>query len=127
MDPDPDADPHPLIFVIDLQEANKKLIFKKFFCLLLFEGTFTSFLKIKSQKEVANNRNQGFSYFICLMIEESRMLKNIRIRRIRIWIRIRNTAKTNMFLVPHSPHPATLPPPALCPLTFITARHFFHT
>jgi hypothetical protein len=31
-DPDPDADPDPAIFVIDLQEANKKLIlFLKFF------------------------------------------------------------------------------------------------
>jgi hypothetical protein len=30
--PDPDADPDPAIFVIDLQDANKKLIFvKKFF------------------------------------------------------------------------------------------------
>jgi hypothetical protein len=39
MDPDPDADPYPPIFVIDLQEANKKLnLKKKFFCLLLFEG-----------------------------------------------------------------------------------------
>jgi hypothetical protein len=25
-DPDPDADPDPAIFVIDLQDANKKLI-----------------------------------------------------------------------------------------------------
>jgi hypothetical protein len=50
MDPDPD----PAIFVIDLQDANKKLIFlTKFFCLLLFEGTFTSFFKDKkSQKRV---------------------------------------------------------------------------
>jgi hypothetical protein len=38
MDPDPD----PAIFVIDLQDANKKLIFSKFFCLFLFEGTFKS-------------------------------------------------------------------------------------
>ncbi len=31
-DPDPDADPDPAIFVIGLQEANKKLIlFLKFF------------------------------------------------------------------------------------------------
>jgi hypothetical protein len=36
MDPDPDADPDPSIFIIDLQDANKK----------------------KSQ----NIRNQGFSY-----------------------------------------------------------------
>ncbi len=39
-----DSDPDPAIFVIDLQDTNEKLIFKKeFFCLLLFEGTFTSF------------------------------------------------------------------------------------
>jgi hypothetical protein len=45
-------DPDPAIFVIGLPDANKKLILKKFFCLLLFEGTFTSFSKIKSKKEV---------------------------------------------------------------------------
>jgi hypothetical protein len=39
MDPDLDADPS--IFITDLQDANKKLIYKKIFCLLLFEGTFT--------------------------------------------------------------------------------------
>jgi hypothetical protein len=50
---DPDADPDAAIFVIDVQDANKKRIFlKKFFCFLLFEGTVTSFSEIKSQKEV---------------------------------------------------------------------------
>jgi hypothetical protein len=39
-------DPDPAIFVIDLQDANKKLIF----CLFLFEGTFTSFFKDKKSK-----------------------------------------------------------------------------
>jgi hypothetical protein len=48
---DPDTDPDPAIFVIDLQDANKKLT-KKIFCLLLFEGTFTSFFRDKSKKEV---------------------------------------------------------------------------
>jgi hypothetical protein len=44
MDPDPD----PVVFVIDLQDANKKLfLFSKFFCWLLFEGTFISFFKDK--------------------------------------------------------------------------------
>jgi hypothetical protein len=38
---DPDADPDPSVFIIDLEDANKKLIFKKVFCILLFEGTFT--------------------------------------------------------------------------------------
>jgi hypothetical protein len=50
MDLDPDSDPDPAILVIDLQEAYKKLIFKIFFCLLLFEDTFTSFFKDKKSK-----------------------------------------------------------------------------
>jgi hypothetical protein len=42
MNPDPDSYLDPAIFVIDLEDANKKLIVKKFL-LILFEGTFTSF------------------------------------------------------------------------------------
>jgi hypothetical protein len=39
---DPDADPDPAIFVIDLQDASKKLIFfYKGFLLITYEGTFT--------------------------------------------------------------------------------------
>ncbi len=62
------------------------------------------FSKIKSQKESQNSRNQGFSYYFCMMIEGSIPLisgsgswrpKNMWIRwiqiRIRIRIRIRNT------------------------------------
>ncbi len=63
---DPDADPDPAIFIIDLQDANKKLIFlKHFFCILLLEGTFTSFFKDKKSQ---NSRNQNFAYYFCLMI-----------------------------------------------------------
>ncbi len=48
---EPDPAPDSAIFIIDRQDANKKgTVFLKFFCLLLFEGTFT-FSKIKSQKE----------------------------------------------------------------------------
>jgi hypothetical protein len=43
MDPEPDH----AILVIDHQDANKKLFIPKFFCLLLFEGTFTSLFKDK--------------------------------------------------------------------------------
>jgi hypothetical protein len=51
MDPDPDTDPDSSIFIIDLQDANKKLFFLlKFSCILLFEGTFTSFFKDKKSK-----------------------------------------------------------------------------
>ncbi len=55
MDPDPDADPDPAIFFTDLPKMPTKIKFLyKFFLLftLLFEGTCTSFSKIKSQKEV---------------------------------------------------------------------------
>ncbi len=68
MDPDPD----PAIFVIDLQDACKKLIFlHNFFCLLLFEGIFTSFFKDKRSKKSQNSRNPGFSDYYCMMIEGS--------------------------------------------------------
>ncbi len=46
MDPDSDL----AIVVIDLQDANKKLIEKKSLCFLLFEGTFASFFKDKKSK-----------------------------------------------------------------------------
>ncbi len=94
---DLDTDPDPAIFVIDLQGANKKLIF----CLLLFEGTFTSFFKDKKSKRSHKTVEikGGFSYYYCLMIEGSGSGsipltsgsgsgKSMWIR----WIRIRNTA-----------------------------------
>jgi hypothetical protein len=54
-----------------------------------------NFSKIKSQKESLNSRNQGFSYYFCMMIEGSGSgrPKNTWIRWIRIRIRIRNTGK----------------------------------
>ncbi len=104
--PDPDADPDPAIFIIDLQDANKKLVEKKFFCLLLFEGTFTSFVKDKKSNRSHKSEvtEVSFSYYFCLVIEGSgsgsipltngsgsgsRRPHNIQIRRIRIRIRIR--------------------------------------
>jgi hypothetical protein len=49
---DPDSDPDPAIFVIDLPKMPTKNLFFKVFLLIIFEGTCTSFLKIKSPKEV---------------------------------------------------------------------------
>jgi hypothetical protein len=46
MYPDPDS----AIFGIDPQDANKTLLFLNFFCLLLFEGIFTSLFKYKKSK-----------------------------------------------------------------------------
>ncbi len=129
VDPDPDPrihasnwwiriririlDPDLAIFDIELQDASKKLIFlHNIFWLLLFEATFTPFFKDKKSKKSQNSRNQGFSYYFCMMIEGSgsragsgsgskhvtsgsgsgsRRPKNTWIRWIRIRIRIRNT------------------------------------
>jgi hypothetical protein len=103
MDPGPD----PAIFVIDLQDASKKLIFNTIFSAYYFlKPHLHHFLEIKSQKESQNSRNQGFSYYFCMMVEGSGSRaesgsgsipwtsgsgsgrpKNMWIR----WIRIRNT------------------------------------
>jgi hypothetical protein len=55
MDPDPDSD--PAIFVIDLQD-------KKVFCLLHFEGTFTSFFKNKKSKR--SHKTVGIKVFLTI-------------------------------------------------------------
>jgi hypothetical protein len=54
---DPDSDPDPAIFIIDLQDANKTLFFEMVFLhiTVLYEGTWVHihhFSKIKSKKEV---------------------------------------------------------------------------
>ncbi len=52
-DSDPDTDPDLAIFVIDLQDAKKKLIFKKSFSAYYFlKVHLHHFSKIKSQQEV---------------------------------------------------------------------------
>jgi hypothetical protein len=69
-----------------------------FFCLLLFEGTFTSFFKDKKSKR--SQKPVGIKVFLVFLLDDrrgsgfgSRRPKNIRIRRIRIRIRIRNTTQ----------------------------------
>ena len=61
---DPDADLDPAIFVIDLQETIKKLIFYKTFCLLPFEGTFTSFFK--DEKSKRSHKTVGIKVFLTI-------------------------------------------------------------
>jgi hypothetical protein len=94
MDPDPNSDPDPAIFVVDLQDANKNLFFKTIFSAYYFlKVNLHHFSKIKSQKESQNSRNQGYSYYFCMMIEGSGSgsgrPKNMWIR----WIRIHNIGK----------------------------------
>jgi hypothetical protein len=65
-------DPDPAIFVIDLQDASKKLVFlHNFFANYFLKLYLHNFSKIKSQKESQNSRKQGFSYYFCMMIEGS--------------------------------------------------------
>jgi hypothetical protein len=45
-------DPDPAIFVIDLQDAYKKLILTQFFLLFSAEDTLTKFFKDKKSKRV---------------------------------------------------------------------------
>jgi hypothetical protein len=52
-------DPDTAIFVIDLQDASKKLIFNTIFSAVHLHH----FSKIKSQKESQSSRNQGFSFY----------------------------------------------------------------
>ncbi len=90
------------------RRLQKNNLLKKNFCLLLFEGTFTSFFKDKKSKRSHKTIEiKVFFYCFCLMIERSGSgsipltcgpgsgsgrPKNMGIRWIRIWwIRIRNT------------------------------------
>ncbi len=109
-------DPDPAIFVIDLQDACKKLIFNTIFsAYYLLKVHLHHFSKIKSQKESQNSTSRGFSYYFCIMMEGSGFRagsgsipltngsgwpKNMWIRRIRIQIRIRNGSRTQARFVP---------------------------
>ncbi len=54
-------------------KRHQKIIFFWCFCLLLFEGKFTSFFKDKkSQRSHKTLEIKGFSYYFCLMIEGAR-------------------------------------------------------
>jgi hypothetical protein len=71
MYPDPDSDPDSAIFIIDLQDDNETLIFlNKFFCILLFEGTFTSFFKDKKPKR--SHETEEISYYFLLFLLNGR-------------------------------------------------------
>ncbi len=60
-------DPDPAIFVTDLQVANRKLIEKKkFFCLLLFVGTFTSFFEDKLKESKRSHKAVGIKVFVTI-------------------------------------------------------------
>jgi hypothetical protein len=51
MDPDPDSDPDPVIFVLDLQDANKKLTFYFIFSAYYFLKVHLHLFKDKKVKK----------------------------------------------------------------------------
>jgi hypothetical protein len=68
MDPDKDLNPDPAIFVIDLQDANKKPSFLKCFSAYYFlKVHLHHFSKIEKQKEVTKPQESRFSYFTFLL------------------------------------------------------------
>ena len=98
-------DPDPAIFGINLQDASKKTNFNTIFSAYYFlKLHLHNFSKIKSQKGSQNSRNQGFSYYYCMMIEKSGS-GSIPLtsgsgsgRPKNMWIRIHNTALKSLFL-----------------------------
>jgi hypothetical protein len=89
MEPDPDS----TIFVIDLRDAIKKVektnLKTKFFCLLLFEGTFTSFFKDKKSKR--SHKTVEIEVFLTIFAFGFGRTLNMWIRWVQVRIRIRNT------------------------------------
>jgi hypothetical protein len=57
MDPDPEPDPYPALFVTDLQDASN------FYAYFFLKVHLHHSSKIKSHKKLQNSRNQGFPSF----------------------------------------------------------------
>jgi hypothetical protein len=76
MDPDPD----PAIFVSDLQDVDKKIVFKFFFAYYFLKVHLHNFSKTKSHKE-----------FLLFLLDDGRI--RIRIHISDEWIRIREAQK----------------------------------
>jgi hypothetical protein len=95
-DPDPVADADlVLLFLSVTFKMSTKNIFLKFFGLLLFEDTFTSFFKDKSHKKVTKHYESMF--FLLFLLDDIRIRSRIQIR-IRtsdswIWMQIREAQK----------------------------------
>ena len=99
MDPDPDPGSGSCFF----RHWPSRCSQKNNFCLNIFSAYYFlkvhlhHFSKIKSQKELQNSRNRGFSYYFCTMIEGSES-GSITLtngsgseRPKNMWIRIHNT------------------------------------
>jgi hypothetical protein len=106
---DPNADPDPTNFIIDPQDVNEKLIFlNNFFCLFLFENTFTSFFKDKKSKR--SHKAVGSRFFLLFLLGDRRIRSRIRIHTPDYWIRIR-IQEAQKHTDPTDPDPDSDPDP----------------
>jgi hypothetical protein len=66
MDPDPDSDPDPSIFIIDLQDANKKQTLKKFSA---YRITFWRYFYIifKGKKSKRSHKTVEIKVFLTIL------------------------------------------------------------
>ncbi len=68
---DVDLDQDPAIFVLDLQDSQRKTILKSCFCLLLYEGTFTSLFNDKKSKR--SHKIVGIKVFSLFLPDDRRI------------------------------------------------------
>ncbi len=108
MDPDPVSGSGSCYFRHrPLRCQQKNNFFKTLFSVYYFLKVHLHHLsKIKSQKDLQNSRNQGFSYYFCMMIEGSGSIPLTNGsgsgRPENMWIRwIRNTG-CSLYFSPHS-------------------------
>jgi hypothetical protein len=64
MDPDPDSDPDPAIFVIDLQNTNKKLFLKKVYYFLRY-----IYIIFKNRKSQISHKTVGINVFLLFLLQ----------------------------------------------------------
>jgi hypothetical protein len=72
-------------------DANKKLFKKRYFCLLLFEGKFTSFFKDKKSKR--SHETVRIKVFLLFLLDDRRIQIRNRIHTSDKWILIREAQK----------------------------------
>jgi hypothetical protein len=64
-----------------------------FFCLLLFEGTFTSFFKDKKIRTYRSHKRVGIEVFLLFLLDDRRIRMRSRTSDLQILIRIQEAKK----------------------------------
>jgi hypothetical protein len=70
---DPDADPDPAIFVIDLQNPNKKQILKKSFSAYYFLNVPVHLHRFTQIKSPTSHKTVGIKFFRTILLDDRRI------------------------------------------------------